>query len=244
MTERPTLVPTSIGPAGVILGEPDGEARGAAVVLQGLASPRSGTGRILATTARALVDEGFLVLRVDYPGMGDSSRAEGGSETHRPFLREVVAWFRQETGAGPVGAVGSCYGARLALALAAEGVVDAGLLLVTPWVSARHARARLSNARRRVRRRLGLPAPLDPDAVADLRAASSTLPVRVLVGEADTQERATLRAAARRLPNPVQVDVEPGLRLHPLRTTLARQAVTAWVVRRADHLVVAETVEV
>jgi uncharacterized protein len=242
VTERALLVPTSLGPAGVIVGEPSGESRGAALVLQGFASPRSGFGRIWATTARALVDQGLTALRVDYPGLGDSSRADGGLGTHQPFLREVVAWFREETGAGRIGAVGSCYGARLALALAAEGTLDAGLLLVTPWLGAQRHRGGVRNLSRRLRRRLRLPAPLDPEVVANLRAASSAVPLRMLVGEADTQERATLRAAVRRLSVPVAVDVESGAQLHPMPRSAAQEAVTAWVVQRADALLAAETV--
>jgi dienelactone hydrolase len=244
VTERPELVPTSLGPAGVIVGEPIGAPRGAALVLQGLGSPRSGFGRIWATTARGLADQGLLVLRVDYPGLGDSCRAAGGEETHRQFLREVVAWFRKQTGAARVGGVGTCYGARLALALAADGVLDGGLLLVTPWVGARRRRSGMRDLDRRARRRLGLAMPLDPDALADLRVASSRVPVRILVGERDTQERATLRAGSRRLGAPVAVDVEPGVRLHPWPTAAAHEAMAAWVVKKADHLRAAETVDV
>jgi len=244
VTDRPALVPTSLGPAGVIVSEPIGAPRGATLVLQGVGSPRSGFGRIWARTSRGLADNGLIVLRVDYPGLGDSCRAAGGPETHRQFLREVVAWLRDETGVARVGGVGTCYGARLALALAADGVLDAGLLLVTPWVGRRGQRSGVHNLARRARRRLGLATPLDPDALADLRAASGRVPVRILVGEEDSQERATIRAASRRLGVPVALDVEPGVRLHPWPTAAAHDAMAAWVVKGADHLLAAETVEV
>lgn len=242
MTERPLLVPTSLGPAGVIVGEPPNEPVGAAIVLQGVGSPRAGFARLWAVTARALVDRGLVVLRVDYPGLGDSSGAGGGLGAHGPFLREVVTWFREEGGASRIGAVASCYGARLALGLAAEGVLDAGLLLVTPWMGLGRRRQGMRDVSRRVRRRLGLPSPVDPGAMADLRTASSAVPVRVLVGEEDSVERATLRAVSRRLAVPLPMDVEPGVRLHPSPTPSARAAITAWVVDHSDHLLIAEPV--
>jgi len=244
MTERPVLVPTSLGFAGVIVGSPIGEPRGAALVLQGLESPRAGFGGIWATAARGLAERGVTVLRVDYPGLGDSSRAVGGPETHRRFLREVVAWFREETGATRVGGAGTCYGARLALALAAEGVLDAGLLLVTPWIGVRRGRSGVRDLTRRARRRLGLPMPLDAGALADLRSVSGRRTVRILVGQEDAQERATLRAAARRLAVPVPVDVEPGVRLHRWSTAAAQEAMSGWVVKGADDLVMVETAPV
>jgi dienelactone hydrolase len=178
-----------------------------------------------------------VALRVDYPGHGDSSRADGDRTAQVPFLRDVVAWFRGEIGGVPLGAVGSCHGARLALALSAEGVLDGGLLLVNPWIGASPRRTGVRNLSRRLRRRFGLSAPLDREAVTNLRTASGAMPIRVLVGERDTQVRATLRSASRRLATPLAVDVEPGLRLHTFPTPAAQDAVSIWVRKWADRLV-------
>jgi dienelactone hydrolase len=224
----------------VIVSEPVGEPRGAALLLQGLGAARSGPGQVWARTARDLADEGVVAVRVDYPGHGDSSGADADRAAQVPFLLDVVTWFRGQTGTVPLGAVGSCHGARLALALSAEGVLSGGLLLVNPWIGASPRRSGVRNLSRRFRRRFGLPAPLDRSAVANLRAASGAMPIRVLVGEHDTQVRATLRGASRRLEAPLTVDVEPGLRLHTFPTPAAQDAVATWVRKWADRLVAEE----
>ena len=54
MSDHPVFVPTSSGPVGGIVTEPDGRLRAAAVILEGVGGRRFGVNRVLTRTAWAL----------------------------------------------------------------------------------------------------------------------------------------------------------------------------------------------
>jgi alpha/beta superfamily hydrolase len=105
-----------------ILTSPVGEARGScAVLLSGgswLAS--CGRNRMWVHLARSLARDGFHALRLDYHGVGEST---GNTSTFRldaPFVDDTVAacgWARDQGVRGTI-LLGSCFGARTALATA------------------------------------------------------------------------------------------------------------------------------
>ena len=98
---------------------PPGEALGVAVViLAGGNVPSVGRNRVMQRLAREAADQGFHALRIDYHGVGESS---GFVETFRlndPFgevVKSCVTWLA-ERGLDQIVLVGSCFGARTALA--------------------------------------------------------------------------------------------------------------------------------
>ena len=143
MTDRAAIVPTSEGPVGAILSEPDGEPRGALVLLQGGGAPcRAGVNAHWARFGRDLAERGIAVLRFDFAAEGESTLA--GEEVPREvgwrrntdlaILRELAPWFRERVGLEELLVAGSCHGARVALDLAAEDPAVRGAFLVVPYL--------------------------------------------------------------------------------------------------------------
>ena len=128
-----------------ILAKPDVPAQTGVVVLVGGPQYRAGSHRQFVLLSRALAQEGFAVLRIDYRGMGDSdgmpykftnvspdiARAIDAFQTQVPTLRRIVLW-------------GLCDGASAAL-LYLHDTRDArvtGLCLLNPWVRSEASLAR------------------------------------------------------------------------------------------------------
>ena len=110
-------------PAGV---EPNGLA---AVLLRGNGwRPSSGPRRTQVALARRLAAHGFTAVRFSYAGVAESGGESSGvfrlDRPHVDDLGAVVAWVR-EAGLRPV-LVGNCFGARTAVAWAADAVATAG----------------------------------------------------------------------------------------------------------------------
>jgi dienelactone hydrolase len=132
VTDHPVLVPTGAGVLGGMVSEPAGEARAAAVLLEGSAGIRFGPNQVWTRAARAMAGHGVVVLRVDYLGAGDSD--PGPRAERQAAVRDAVAWFRDRAGPAELLLVGSCYGARLAIHLAAEEPAVGGFLLLNPFL--------------------------------------------------------------------------------------------------------------
>jgi dienelactone hydrolase len=135
--ESPVFVPCGEHELFGVLTQPASEPCGVVLLLWGAAGlPSFGKNLILARLARRAADAGFAALRFDYLGTGDSS---GSASTHRldePLVEEVeaaCAWLRAH-GLSRVVLIGSCSGARIALAAAQHMPEVAALALMSPPV--------------------------------------------------------------------------------------------------------------
>lgn len=160
MTDRALIMPTSVGPVGAIVSEPDGPAQVALILMQGGGPPcRAGVNGIWARFARELAGEGIAVLRFDFVNEGDSMLAGAGVErdvgwrrnADLAIARELAPWFRRHTGLEELLVVGSCHGGRIAFDFAAEDGGVTGTFLIVPylWNLPPHMRADKVAARSR-----------------------------------------------------------------------------------------------
>jgi pimeloyl-ACP methyl ester carboxylesterase len=124
-------VATSAGSLAATVTEPSGEAVGAVAIFQGWESLRAGPNGLWRRLAEALAAEGLVVLRADYPGLGESDPAPRGID-RTAVAAELLAWFRSKTADLPLHLLGWCYGSRVVLRLADRGLAVDGLVLVTP----------------------------------------------------------------------------------------------------------------
>jgi pimeloyl-ACP methyl ester carboxylesterase len=246
VTDHPVLVSTGMGVLGGMVSEPPGETAAAAVLLQGGGGFRFGPNRVWARAARAMAERGIVVLRVDYPGSGDSDL--GPPSERLAAVRDAVAWFRDRVGADELLLVGSCYGARLAIHLAAEEPGVGGFLLLNPFLGP--ARPASGRGRRflalpaRVRARLrqrsahGATRRLDPALRAALGTALRRTGGHTVVGDRDPSATALL--AARRslgdLGARLSVEVIPGISIRAWGTADVQEElvrrVAAWTAGR------------
>ncbi|MBF6064443.1 alpha/beta fold hydrolase [Nocardia terpenica] len=104
-------------------------------ILPGAGIASSGNARAWVELARRLAAQGYLVDRLDYRGVGESTGEVDRFDLLETFTDDAVAavhWL-QRNGAAEVVLVGECYGARVALdALAALPDVRAVLALFPP----------------------------------------------------------------------------------------------------------------
>lgn len=113
----------------------EGEPRAAAVVCH--PHPQHGgtlDNKVAHTLARAFVAEGFLAVRFNFRGVGES---EGRFDEGRGEVQDAlaaVAFAKQRVPGAPVWLAGFSFGAAIAIAAAAEAKV-AGLVSVAPAVS-------------------------------------------------------------------------------------------------------------
>src|SRR5206468_2643500 len=70
-----TRDPGAAGPVGAVVSLPDVPPSASVVIVGGIGGRRSGINRIWTRTAWYLAREGFAVLRMDYPGRGESALA-------------------------------------------------------------------------------------------------------------------------------------------------------------------------
>ena len=109
-----------------------------ALLLPGAAEPASfGRNQVRARLARRLSALGCHAMRVDYPGLGESTGTPPAPRLDERLLlplvedvRAVVSWLR-DRGLGRVVLIGSCLGSRVALTCVGRVAGLAGLALVT-----------------------------------------------------------------------------------------------------------------
>lgn len=216
IVEHPVLIPTSEGPVGGIVSEPQAESRARMLLLPGYGRPaRSGTNSFWTRTARALAELGVLVLRYDYSREGETLPiGEGGSglawkrDLDLALLREVEAWFSARAGDLPLLCAGACAGTRMSIEIAAERVeVTAGVFLV-----AFDVRPVIDEGAEGPG--VGDPDSIDPLVVERLQTILEHAPAWVLVGEHDIADIPALM----RLLGPTRHSLElvtlPGITLH------------------------------
>jgi pimeloyl-ACP methyl ester carboxylesterase len=114
------------------------EATGDGVILLtggGATAPSTNRNRVSVHLARRLAARGFSTLRFDYHGIGESAgMLAGAPKVDEPYLIDLggAASCIREHGVERITLIGSCFGARTALA-AGPGVSDiAGVVLVSP----------------------------------------------------------------------------------------------------------------
>jgi dienelactone hydrolase len=146
LSEHPVLVPTSVGTAGGIVSEPEGDPRAAAVLLPGAGGPgRAGVNAFWTRFARRLAEQGVVALRFDYPHNGNgaievppeidvAARAEDRDSVDIAVVREMTAWFRRHLEGLDLFVAGECHGGRLAFELLRHDRDLAGLFAVAPYL--------------------------------------------------------------------------------------------------------------
>jgi dienelactone hydrolase len=122
-----------------IITRPVGEPLGTAVVLvpTGAGTRDSiNRNRLWVGLARRVAGLGFHALRFDLHGSGESTGITELLRLDRPFTEDVEGAVRWTTAHGVSSSVlvGSCYGARAALAFARESSNLRGIVLATPYV--------------------------------------------------------------------------------------------------------------
>lgn len=134
--ESPAYFPGADAPLFGILTRPTTEPRGtAAVIMVGGGSVATNRNRFSVRLARGLATDGYHTLRFDYHGVGESA----GIVAHRPRLDEpyvadaeaAVRWLN-DAGIAEYVLIGSCFGARTALAFAPSLSALRALVLLAP----------------------------------------------------------------------------------------------------------------
>jgi pimeloyl-ACP methyl ester carboxylesterase len=92
------------------------------ILLSGGAVPAASRNRVWVRIARQVAALGYHTLRFDYRGVGESTGVSDQYRLDRPFVDDVMGAVRclEEHGVDEVILVGECFGARTALASAAQ----------------------------------------------------------------------------------------------------------------------------
>jgi dienelactone hydrolase len=248
MSDHPIFIPTSIGPIGGMVSEPEGERRFAAILLSGGNGRRFGVNQVWSNIGWDLAAMGCVTLRADYPGgFGDSIMSETQKRA-APF-GEVATWFRRESGDLELLLIGACFGGRLAAVIGSRMDGIRGVGLIVPMFRPRKGNEpMMDKVRRRVSKQLGRQStlPVEPRLVEVMAQAIERTTVWSLVGERDHRSRSeitTLRAALRKdWDTDLNVDEVPGVLLHGQPSLEAqrvtRERVVAWAGQVLDLEVV------
>lgn len=236
MSEHAAIVPTSLGPVGAVVSEPEGERRGALILLQGGGPPcRAGIHGVFTRLARDLARRGIVVLRFDFAGEGDSlmtaravpRRIGWKRDLDLTIARDATTWFWERIDGLPLFVAGTCLGARVGLELAVGDPRVGGTFLVVPY---------LSHIPPNRRERPLEPGELDgaeewagraPGSIEDdeallegFRALIERGPTCILIGDRDKeQDRLEVESLVRNLGEAAQgldLEVVPGYALHPV----------------------------
>jgi dienelactone hydrolase len=139
LTERPVFFGSEAVLFGIATEPLPGELRRRAVILLNAgADYHIGASGIYVGLARQWAKRGYVVLRMDFAGLGDSD-TRPGRETNEVFppaavndVRDAVEWLRGRYDANDITLCGFCSGAYHALRAAAAGMPVNRILLVNP----------------------------------------------------------------------------------------------------------------
>ena len=112
----------------------------ALLLLNSGANPHIGNGRMYVTFARRLAEQGWLVLRYDLSGIGDSAAPAGGRENDVYSVRAAsdlataIAYVQERHGLAAPELAGLCSGAYHGFRAAVAGPGIGGLLVINPLV--------------------------------------------------------------------------------------------------------------
>ena len=116
----PLFVPTAAGEMSAMASIPSsGTVQGPAVGLLPAMEAERVRLDVLRDIAHALAERGQPVISFDYPGSG-MSPSQVPREEVTSVLSEACDWFLEQTGSTELALTGSCFGGRLALAIAAR----------------------------------------------------------------------------------------------------------------------------
>jgi len=133
--EFPVFVPYGDEHVAAVVAVPERTPRGLVVLATGLGAPRSHRYQVWAVAAQRLAESGIASVRFDYPGLHDSTGSAEEIRTSRPPTEQTMAvaeFARRATGAREIVAVGNCWGAHLAVALAARMDGCVGAICILP----------------------------------------------------------------------------------------------------------------
>jgi pimeloyl-ACP methyl ester carboxylesterase len=119
--ERPVFFPAAGEDLFGVITEPTTAAKGVGLILLGGGDvPAPNRNRLSVRIARRVAALGYHSLRFDYHGVGESTGTTDRYLLDRPFVDDVLAGVRclEENGVRDVALVGTCFGARGALASA------------------------------------------------------------------------------------------------------------------------------
>jgi predicted alpha/beta-hydrolase family hydrolase len=174
----------------------------------------------------------------------DVRRELGWRRTMDPtILREAAAWFLERLGLPELLLIGSCYGGRLALDFAAEQTdseIVAAFLVVPylwnvppnlkpdkqsarqePFTQAEKQFDRAHSDVRLQREAVGEveavtdTLPLESSVVDACRAALNACPIRILIGEGDSQKPIELKSRLGETSGRLEIEVVPNMIIHP-----------------------------
>ncbi len=135
--EIPVFVKSANGDLFGVLTRPAAPAPDTVVLLlSGGFVPCTHKNRFWTRMAWRLAEAGFFAMRFDYRGVGESAGETRTFRLDRPFVDDVEAvraWVRDQ-GAEQMILVGTCFGARTALAYAADAPSVKGVALLAPPV--------------------------------------------------------------------------------------------------------------
>lgn len=253
MTDHPVLIPTSEGPVGGVVSEPEGALRAGLLLLPGYGRPaRSGVNSFWTRTARDLAERGVAVLRIDYSREGetlpmgeDVSGQANKRQLDGRLLDEVLPWFRGRLDGIEMLLAGVCSGARGAIELAGRDHPDAvaGTFLIVPHLRVLEGAERPS-APSEGTEELDDPDAVDPLVVDCFRTILSRAPSWILVGEHDTPDVALLERLLGPTTHELEVETVPDVALHFLdQPILQEDAGRRLVARVMQALLEREPVE-
>lgn len=152
--EVPVFIPGRREALGAVVTIPPGaaEAEVGVVLMSGRARPRAHTNGLWVRIAAALAERGMYVLRLDYPGVGNSSGPRQIFDLERPpswAIEDACRFLIETTPVRRLLLVGSCFGGRVVLD-AAPRIPEVAAVAV----SAAPAYTRTSSLQGAVKRRL------------------------------------------------------------------------------------------
>ena len=241
MTDHPLLIPTSQGPVGGIVSEPETERRAALMIMVGLGRPaRSGINAFWTRLSRELSALGVVVLRTDNSREGETlplGEGVGGQGPRRELelrlLGEIMPWFQERTEGLPLLLAGACSGARFSIELAGAAPESvAGSFLIVPHLLPPNDPAAGGAGS-------AVDETVDQVVVDCLEKSLASAPSRLLVGERDSPDVAQL---VRRLPpttHRLEVEVVPGIALHFLDQPDCQGEAGRWLLARIAQAIAA-----
>jgi dienelactone hydrolase len=264
--EMPVYIRSRTGWLGAVVTAPEDRRSSIGVVLlAGRASGRTHLNGLWVKTAGALAEHGMYALRLDYPGVGNSTGSPqiyGMKDMPSWAVVDACRFLLEHTPVRSVFLVGTCYGARVVLDAAPRIPAVTDVALVAAPVALPRSKGGLFRSKAgRLRRLVGAVAqegrdgrsgrpvsererrrrPLDPAFVGSLRRFLPQGHVRLLYGDGDVAWGELRRVLDRlRLPaDRLEIELLPG-EIHSFRSTaiqaLTRERVAAWCKRSAEAL--------
>jgi alpha-beta hydrolase superfamily lysophospholipase len=139
LTEKPVSFGADASLFGIVTQPPAGEIRRRAVVLLNAgADHHIGASRMYVSMARRWAQHGYVVLRMDLAGLGDSGTRPGRADDDvfpqeaLDDIRTAIEFLRASYGVGDVTLAGLCSGAYHALRAAVAGVSVNRILMINP----------------------------------------------------------------------------------------------------------------